>query len=433
MDDVDALFMQVDAVCKIKEYELAVKFNQIALTLLRNGYRKLDKKDKNNRDRLNLLLKTYRMNVVRLFRFMGYIPDMKGKLRCILGFIHPIWTFESINYIKNALILLDYKISIANKRYILINISEHGNLGDAAISVAEEKFLQDNGNSYALFSANDVYTREKLLASVTPRDKIILLNGGGSLGDIWKQEEEKIRNILTAFEGYKIIVFPQTVTFNMETKSGRIYFEESKKIYSSNPNLHIFVREKRSLEFMKKYMPSVKVTLVPDIVTYLEPYTSVNGRNGVLMCLRSDREKKVDDKAVDKCISEIKILYPDMKTEFTDTVINKTVYANIRESELRKKFDEFASAKLIITDRLHGMIFAVITGTPCIAFSNANGKVKGVYEWIKKNKYVQYAEGMEEFSDILKKLDLNKKYRYENENVKKAFEPLFKELNAVSK
>ena len=41
-----------------------------------------------------------------------------------------------------------------------------------------------------------------------------------------------------------------------------------------------------------------------------------------------------------------------------------------REQLLKQKIEEFQSAELVITDRLHGMIFSVITGTPCIAFDN---------------------------------------------------------------
>ena len=47
------------------------------------------------------------------------------------------------------------------------------------------------------------------------------------------------------------------------------------------------------------------------------------------------------------------------------------------------KLTEFASASLVITDRLHGLIFSAITNTPCIAFDNLSGKVHGIYHWIE--------------------------------------------------
>ena len=50
------------------------------------------------------------------------------------------------------------------------------------------------------------------------------------------------------------------------------------------------------------------------------------------------------------------------------------------------------------------MIFATLTGTPCIAFDSISGKVKGVYEWIKDLEYVKFANNIEEaikYTDIL--------------------------------
>ena len=81
---------------------------------------------------------------------------------------------------------------------------------------------------------------------------------------------------------------------------------------------------------------------------------------------------------------------------------------------------QIKKSKLLITDRLHGMIFAVITNTPCIAFANKSGKVKGVYNWISKdNDYVKFANSVEQFKQILEDLDLTKKYYYKNEELKK--------------
>ncbi len=38
----------------------------------------------------------------------------------------------------------------------------------------------------------------------------------------------------------------------------------------------------------------------------------------------------------------------------------------------------------MITDRLHGMVFAVITGTPCLVFDNVSKKISMVYQWIRE-------------------------------------------------
>ena len=53
------------------------------------------------------------------------------------------------------------------------------------------------------------------------------------------------------------------------------------------------------------------------------------------------------------------------------------------------KRDKFSKAELVITDRLHGMIFSVITKTPCLVFDNKNHKISETYTaWLKDCNYI---------------------------------------------
>ena len=58
------------------------------------------------------------------------------------------------------------------------------------------------------------------------------------------------------------------------------------------------------------------------------------------------------------------------------------------------------------------MVMSAITNTPCIAFGNIDGKVKGVYSWIKNNDFVRYVDTTEQFKEALDSLNLNQKYEY---------------------
>lgn len=44
---------------------------------------------------------------------------------------------------------------------------------------------------------------------------------------------------------------------------------------------------------------------------------------------------------------------------------------------------KFAKSKVIVTDRLHGLIFALITNTPCIVISSYNQKLKEFTDMLK--------------------------------------------------
>ena len=73
-----------------------------------------------------------------------------------------------------------------------------------------------------------------------------------------------------------------------------------------------------------------------------------------------------------------------------------------REAEVERKLDEFRQSRLVITDRLHGMVFAAITGTPCIAFNNSSGKVEGVWRvWLRHLPYIKFVESADTASDSI--------------------------------
>ena len=68
----------------------------------------------------------------------------------------------------------------------------------------------------------------------------------------------------------------------------------------------------------------------------------------------------------------------------------------MREEKTKEYLRFFASHSLIVTDRFHGVLFSVITGTPCIALKNNNGKVAGGFYWFKNCKAVKLAENIED-------------------------------------
>lgn len=379
-------------------------------------------KEKSSRKRYVELNKHYRKAFRKLIR---YNYGIKENIFLVGLYVNPYLLWKATNT-KKYYIFIKYILDARKRDFILIDTPTHGNLGDHAIVMAEEQMILAQGKNYTELTAGQINLREKWLSRIIPSRKTILIHGGGFLGSIWSVEEERFRRILEAFSQNAIIVFPQTITFEVETEQGRKYFEESHRIYSAHKNLTVFVREKKSFEFMTQYMPEVNTVLVPDVVTYLDLQIDEGNRNGILLCMRSDREKKVKDEELAEIYTLTNRKYPAQRIEYIDTVIRKTVSVNARDKEVRKKLTQFKNAKLVITDRLHGMIFAAITNTPCIAIGNSNGKIKGVYEWIKNNKYVIYVDDMQEFTVALDKLDIDQKYQYDRNTLEKAFTPLLK-------
>ena len=150
-----------------------------------------------------------------------------------------------------------------------------------------------------------------------------------------------------------------------------------------------------------------------------------------MFCLRADQEKIISISDINGLKKWLETKYPDENIDFTDTVLQKEISLTLRKEEVMQKLAQISKAKLVVTDRLHGMIFAAITNTPCLAMGNINGKVKSVYEWIKNNSYVKYIDSVNDVEKVMEDVDLEKTYTYDNSNVVKNFKPLIKMLEKL--
>ena len=58
---------------------------------------------------------------------------------------------------------------------------------------------------------------------------------------------------------------------------------------------------------------------------------------------------------------------------------------DIRGLVVRHELMRFAKHQVVITDRLHGMIFSVVTNTPCVVLSSYNQKIPEYYNTFLKD------------------------------------------------
>lgn len=133
-------------------------------------------------------------------------------------------------------------------------------------------------------------------------------------------------------------------------------------------------------------------------------------RNGILLCLRDDLES-VHKKAF-KSELIARLTARGFSVREISTLVGKKVIKATRKRELRKKWNEISAAELVITDRLHGMIFAAITGTPCLALDNISHKVRDGYEWLKYLPYLAFCEGTAEELAVKAEAQIKKRRRF---------------------
>jgi len=133
------------------------------------------------------------------------------------------------------------------------------------------------------------------------------------------------------------------------------------------------------------------VLLSPDIVFSLLPDMQTKAsevRDGIVFTLRADEEKFVAKEKEDALINFVKTQYGPV--QFRDTTVDPAQFEYAKKDfYIQDTLDLYRRSRLVITDRLHGMIFAFITGTPCIVLPNANHKIKGTYDdWLSDCNYI---------------------------------------------
>lgn len=269
--------------------------------------------------------------------------------------------------------------------------------------------------------------QNKLKDIILPKD-IIIISGGGWMGNLWLHNEITVRNIINTYPNNKIIIFPQTI-FYTDDYEGKKECEKTSKCVSNHNNLIICLREKRSYNVAKnnyKFQGDSKPILCPDIVlfgscNYVEKVP--NNKIKINICLRKDCEGVIDKR--ENLIEEIS-KYGEINE--ISTVVPRLVPLKNRIKELNESWKDFSSGRITITDRLHGMLFSILNGTPCIVLNNKTGKVFGVLEWIKSTKMVITASTEEEVLQNIPQALKLKESKYNRNLLKKEFEKMAKEI-----
>lgn len=317
----------------------------------------------------------------------------------------------------------------------LLQTPVHNNIGDQTIAYAEIMFLTKFFPEYSLKIVNELQLKSALkrIASKSSNNDIIMIHGGGNMGDIWPGYEEERQNIIKTLSKKKIVSFPQSIKFSSDDS---LLAKNSKEIYSKAYNLTLVARENTSYNKMLIFFDDrIKKLYTPDIVLSLDPIQQKLRENDITTFLRSDVEKKLSDKSklfFDQMQQKFNVTVSDTVSDYIPFITNST-----REKFVLSKMVEFSRSKLIITDRLHGMIFAMLTGTPAIIFDNNNKKVSSTYKsWLRDTNFLYLAEdySIQELNEIVYKyVNSNKTEAPNNKEVlnflHKEFEPLIEEIN----
>ena len=292
-------------------------------------------------------------------------------------------------------------------RLILVNTPQvTSTIGDHAIATAEVLFLKKYFPEHEKIEIGDRFfweNRDEIKSHIYPSD-VLLIQGGGYLGSLWKMwREDTVRYILQSFQSNTVIILPQTMFFE-DDEDGKIQKSISQYIYNSHDNLIMCFREansyKRSAEILKG---AVARYLIPDTVLSMEYTGPAREKKGVAFCMKNDKETIWAREKQNEIISFLREQGYDVitTTMFYDEEIHSP---EERECIVRKKMEELAGYCLVITDAMHCMVLAAISGTACIGIESITGKVGGIYQWLKTMPYIAYTDNPSEMAAMVENM-----------------------------
>lgn len=271
-------------------------------------------------------------------------------------------------------------------RFALLDIPEHGNIGDSAIYAGELAFFDAHvghrPDAVCTWAANLDWLDRRIRAQGT-----IFLHGGGNFGDLWMNHQNFRHAVLRRFKGRKIVQLPQSIHYR--DPAG---IDETARLIADHGNFTLLVRDKPSLDLAQRHF-DCDTALCPDAAMMLDRIDpGVAPQTDVLVTLRDDLEK-VSDEAHDwlrshyptadwvnvnvwtlpiRAVWKLVRSLPDNRLGM---IWREVMYRHQARMRVMAGARQLAEGRMIVTDRLHMHIISTLIRRPHVVLDNSYGKI----------------------------------------------------------
>jgi len=350
---------------------------------------------------LNALVWGQRVNKWKEYKQVS-IPEIEdGWLQCIQDIQEEIESSYADLFNERKFIESDV---------IYIDPAQHGNLGDAFIVEGTNRLLARLG-----LSPHNIYTCRESQALLRgqcdynpwlKKDKFIAIwHGGGNWGDGWDfVQRPRLASMkkLILQSNATVISFPQSMYYVKEN----IQIEDAEKLNQwietsdTSSKIVLSFRQENQIELARSLYPRADVRLVPDIAFMIGPlltpkkiWTSSEESLDaptfdILFLLRTDKESSRGGISVDMALDILRKKSPELgpslenlKYKVTDWGGYKDVYPvkKLKEADAMLKVEGarnlLALGKVIVSDRLHCSILALLMHKPHVFIEQSYGKI----------------------------------------------------------
>lgn len=298
------------------------------------------------------------------------------------------------------------------QRFALLDVPEHGNIGDSAIYVGELAFFDQHVGQ----RPNVVCTWDAdmdWLARTIPGDGAIFLHGGGNFGDIWMNHQNFRHAVLERFRGRTIVQLPQSIHYR--DPAG---IAETARLIAAHGDFILLVRDQPSLELARRHFDCA-VMLCPDAAMMLERIdTGIAPQTDLLVTLRDDAEAVQDQmhdwlrehypvadwvnvdvwtlpvRAVWKLVRSL----PDNRLGM---IWREAMYRHQAQKRVMAGARQLAHGRRIVTDRLHMHILSSLIRRPHVVLDNSYGKIARYIDAFGRDDLTTQVSTLEELQKAL--------------------------------
>lgn len=287
---------------------------------------------------------------------------------------------------------------LIDNNYVYLDLPYYNNLGDTLIWEGTKNFLKTLPYK-CLYSTDMLFYIERNFSE----NVIILLQGGGNFGDLYRDHTDFRKRIINTYPRNKIIILPQSVYYNNSN-----LIQEDATFYANYPNVIICARDEYSYQFLKQNF-SNNILLVPDMAFFIDLNKYKIPKSGVKSLYLKRLDKEFSSINYLKIPSEVevhdwptieysikkyyyidKIFYP---VKFLFWIFGKK-YKKLVEDFKRDKFyrpsyvqigiNFISQYSTIYTTRLHVLILSVLLDKKIFLMDNTTGKLNSFYTtWLK--------------------------------------------------
>jgi pyruvyl transferase EpsO len=275
-------------------------------------------------------------------------------------------------------------------RVAILGFPNHGNVGDTAIWLGTLVTLAALGCRLTYVSTHVTFSERRLRRRLSP-DGIVILHGGGNFGDLWPIPHDHRERVTVSLRDYRLLQMPQSVLFRDPARQA-----ESARLLRAHPRLKVLARDQRSLQVARDQM-GLDAELCPDAAVALAGLPAVRPARDCVWISRTDQEAPGGKAQVDEHGNAV-VRVDWIAEEWTN--LNRLaarcqlypwvpdgaaieVYNALARRRLERGCRLITSGRVLVTNRLHGQVLAMLLGVPHFISDTRQGKVGDYYRtWL---------------------------------------------------